>query len=218
MASLDTFRRQAVEIIASGRVAEAFDLTREPEAARARYGKGAQHLLLARRLVEAGVRLVQIFISGKPPYERRPDMFNWDDHSVNWDITEAMKVRLPWYDHIVATLIEDIYDRGLNEKVMLLVTGEFGRSPRIDRTGTKVGRDHWCKAMSILVSGGGRRRGDVIGATNLEGAHPLTRRYDPHDLHATIYHYLGIPYRHDFTAGDGRPMPLTRGEPISELL
>ncbi len=159
---------------------------------------------------------MQIFVSGKPPASNTP-AFNWDDHSVNWDIVEAMKARLPWYDHIVATLIEDIHERGLDEKVMLIVTGEFGRSPRIDRADNKVGRDHWCKAMSILVSGGGRRRGDVIGATNLQGEHPATRRYDPHDFLATIYHYLGIAYHREYLHAN-RPVPLTRGEPISELL
>ncbi len=220
-ASLDAFQRQAVELIASGRVRNAFDLTREPAAAREKYGKGAQHLLLARRLVEAGVRLVHVAIAGKPPYppySQQKEMFNWDDHSVNWDIAEAMKMRLPWYDHLVATLIEDIHERGLDQKVMVIVTGEFGRSPRIDRSGGRIGRDHWCRAMSILVSGGGRRRGDVIGATNLQGEHPTTRRYDPHDFLATIYHYLGIPHRQDYVDAIGRPVPLTRGEPIRELL
>ena len=101
---------------------------------------------------------------------------------------------------------------------MLIVTGEFGRSPRIDRTGGKVGRDHWCRAMSILVSGGGRRRGDVIGATTLGGEHPATRRYDPQDFLATIYHYLGIPHQQEYRDANGRPVPLSRGEPIHELL
>ncbi len=202
MDSLDTYRRQAVEMITSRRALEAFDLKREPEAVRAKYGKGAQDMLLARRLVEAGVRLVQINISGKPPSSNEVS-FNWDDHAVNWDLAKAMNVRLPWYDHLIATLIEDIYDRGLDEKVMVIVTGEFGRSPRVEHINGKVGRDHWCRAMSILVSGGGRRRGDVIGATDLHGAHPKTRRYDPHDFLATIYNYLGIPPNRDFTAGDG---------------
>jgi uncharacterized protein (DUF1501 family) len=145
-------------------------------------------------------------------------MFNWDDHAVNWDIVEAMRMRLPWYDHVVTTLIDDIHQRGLDEKVLVIVTGEFGRSPRLEHVNGKVGRDHWCRAMSILVSGGGRRRGDVIGATNLHGEHPVTRRHDPHDFLATIYHYLGIPHDMEFQDPQGRPVPLTRGAPIHELL
>jgi len=130
-----------------------------------------------------------------------------------------MKARLPWYDHIVTTLIEDLHERGLDEKVMLVVTGEFGRTPRLEHNANgNIGRDHWPSAMSVLISGGGKKRGDIVGATNSKGENPKTKRYDPHDFLATIYDYLGIDPQTNYLDNSGRPHPLARGQVIEEII
>jgi hypothetical protein len=218
--AMDEFQKQAYAIMTGSKARDALDLTREPDRVRQRYdamGFG-QDLLLARRLVEAGVSFVNVYINGQP-HGAKGAWFNWDDHAVNWSMGTAMKHRLPWYDHIVTTLIEDIYERGLDQRVMIIVNGEFGRTPRLEHNSNgNIGRDHWPNAMSILVAGGGRKRGDVIGATNTRGEHPITRRYDPHDFLATVYHYLGIDPAREYPDLTGRPLPLTRGEVIKELL
>jgi hypothetical protein len=221
MDGVDANQRRAFEILASPKVREAFDLTREADSVRAKFGQGCQHALLARRLVEAGVRLVQVSVGGKPPTPRWrgvKEWFNWDDHAVNWSLPEGMQIRLPWYDHLVTTLIDDLYQRGLDEKVLLIVTGEFGRSPRLEFNNGRYGRDHWCPAMSILVSGGGRQRGNVVGATDPHGGRPVTKQYDPHDMLASIYDYLGIDPEMVYLDPVNRPVPLSRGTPIREVI
>ncbi len=220
MDAMDEFQRQAYSMIAGSRVREALDLAREPEKVRHRYDAAGfgQDLLLARRLVEAGVNFVNVYISGQP-YGTKSQAYNWDDHAVNWDLPTAMKSRLPWYDHIITTMIEDLHERGLDERVLLIVNGEFGRTPRLEfNANGNIGRDHWPNAMSILVAGGGRKRGDIIGATNARGEHPVSRRLDPHDFLATVYQYLGIDHTQEYLDLLGRPIPLTRGEPIKELV
>jgi hypothetical protein len=218
MDSLGTFQQQACEIVLSGRVRKAFDLSQEDMKTRQRYGDGwAQELLLARRLVEAGVRFVNVYVPSRPPGSQSP-AFNWDDHAVNWDMPTAMRERLPYYDHAVSTLIDDIHQRGLAERTLVIVSGEFGRTPRLENKDGRVGRDHWPHAMAILVAGGGRQRGDIIGATDAHGARPKTRRYDPHDFLATVYHYLGVDPHREYLDQSGRPVPLARGEIIRELL
>jgi hypothetical protein len=214
------FQRQAFGVLSSGRVAAAFDLSQESPETRARYDACgfAQEVLLARRLVEAGVNFVNVYIPGHAP-EAVAKSHNWDDHAVNWDLPTEMRARLPWFDHIVSTLIEDVYQRGLDDRVLIIVTGEFGRTPRLEfNANGNVGRDHWPNAMSMLISGGGRQRGDVIGATNSKGEHPITHAYDPHDLLATIYHYLGIDPQTNYLDMAGRPHPLARGTPIEGLV
>ncbi len=216
--AMDDFRRQAYEILLSGRVRAALDLSQESPKVRARYGKGwGQGLLLARRLVEAGTGFVNVNIPSRPPESTGP-WHNWDDHAVNWDMPTAMRERLPFYDRAVTALIEDVYQRGLDERVLIVLCGEFGRTPRLENKDGKVGRDHWPSAMSVLVSGGGRKRGDVIGATDSIGARPKTHRYDPHDFLATIYYYLGIDYKAQTNDLTGRPIPLARGEVIQDIL
>jgi hypothetical protein len=218
MDDLTSFQRQAHDIILSGKVRAAFDLSKIEPKVRDRYGAGwGQQLLLSLRLIEAGVRFVNVYIPGLPPGSKL-SAYNWDDHAVNWDMPTAMRERLPFYDNAIATLIEDLYERGLNERVLLIVSGEFGRTPRLEFKNGVTGRDHWPYAMSILVSGGGKKRGDVIGATDSKGAHPKTRRYDPHDFLATVYNYLGIDPAREYPDLAGRPMPLARGTPIAELV
>jgi uncharacterized protein (DUF1501 family) len=150
---------------------------------------------------------------------------NWDIHAVNGHLFNDTRARLPIFDRAVAALIEDIYDRGLDKKVMVIVSGEFGRTPRINPqkgTQSKVmqpGRDHYPGAMSVLVSGGGMQTGQVIGSTTAKGERPKDRKLDPNDLLATVYRHLDIDYREMVPDNSGRPVPLIPGgTPISELL
>ncbi len=215
MEVLDSFNQQAVDLILSGRAQQAFDLSQESETTRAAYGDGyGQEVLTARRLIEAGVRFVTVRAPGSGP---GTTAYDWDDHAVNWDLPTAMLARLPKYDQVVSTLINDLYDRGLDQRVLLIVTGEFGRTPRLEFRDGRTGRDHWPSAMSILVSGGGIRTGQVIGATDATGAQPSTRRIDPQDFLATIYLFLGIDPHMLIPDPAGRPIALTTGEPIREL-
>ncbi len=214
-AAIDAFNSQAVEILTTGKAQEAFDLTQEDPRIRDKYGDGyGQEVLTAVRLVEAGVRFVTVRAPGSGPGTKA---YDWDDHAVNWDMHGAMLARLPKYDQIVSTLINDLYDRGLDRRVLLVVTGEFGRTPRLELRDGKIGRDHWPSAMSILVSGGGIRTGQVIGATDNFGARPSQRPLDPTDILATIYRHLGINPDHQIADPSGRPISLTTGKPIAEL-
>lgn len=215
MAALDQFDQQAVEILTSGRAERAFNLNLEDPRLRAKYGDGyGQEVLTARRLIEAGVRFVTVRAPGNGP---GTTAYDWDDHAVNWDLRTAMLARLPKYDRVVSTLIEDLFDRGLHERVLLIVTGEFGRTPRLEFRDGRIGRDHWPGAMSILITGGGVRPGQVIGATDHIGSRPSERPLDPRDLLATIYRHLGIDPHLHLPDPQGRPIPLTHGSPINEL-
>lgn len=215
MEVVDEFNRRALEIVTTGAAERAFDLTLEDPRLREKYGPGfGQEALTARRLVEAGVRFVSLCSRGNGPGSHA---HNWDDHAVNWDLPGAMHARLPEYDHVVTTLIHDLFDRGLDQDVLLIVTGEFGRTPRLEYKDGKVGRDHWPSAMSILISGGGMPMGQVIGSTDDIGARPATRALDPQDFLATIYKYLGINHELHLPDPAGRPIALTNGKPIAEL-
>jgi uncharacterized protein (DUF1501 family) len=146
--------------------------------------------------------------------------YNWDAHAVNCHLFNDARQRLPIYDRAVSALIEDLYARGLDRKVLLIVTGEFGRTPRLSYAQGRPGRDHWPGAMSVLVAGGGLRVGQVVGSTTARGEHPRVRPLTPNDLWATMFRHLGIDYAHTaFPDHRGRPMPiLPYGEPIAELL
>ncbi|HET6884528.1 MAG TPA: DUF1501 domain-containing protein [Pirellulales bacterium] len=230
MDSMDKFQERAVSMLTSGRAKHAFDLSQEPDALRDRYGRHCwgQRALLARRLVEAGVSFVTVIMEN--PYQSgiahlKQGVYNWDSHAVNCHIWDDLQARLPIYDQAVTALIEDVYQRGLDKRTMILVTGEFGRTPRIEhsigtQTGVKQpGRDHWPQAMSFIMAGGGMRTGQVIGSTNSKGEHPADRPLTPNDLWATVYRHLGIDYEASFPDHRGRPMPiLPFGEPIAELV
>ncbi|MDA1016835.1 MAG: DUF1501 domain-containing protein [Planctomycetota bacterium] len=230
IASMDQFNADALDLLTSTRTRNAFDLSQEPQALKDRYGRHAwgQRALLARRLVEAGSSFVTVVMENayvSPIRYPKYAVFNWDSHAVNGHIFEDALARLPVYDQAVTALIEDLYDRGLDKKVLLVVTGEFGRTPRVSYsvgTRSKVmqpGRDHWPQAMSVLVSGGGMRTGQLIGSTNSKGEHPQSRPLTPNDLWATVYRHLGIDYERSYIDNAGRPMPiLPYGEPIAELL
>ena len=229
MESMDDINQQAISLLTSDKARDAFDLTKESEATRDRYGrhKWGQRALLARRLIEAGTSFVTMGMSNPDvtTEQRKRTAGNWDIHAINGDLYYDMGLRLPHFDRAVSALIEDIHQRGLDEKVMLVVAGEFGRTPRITtRPGTiskamQPGRDHWPGAMSVLVSGGGAPMGQVIGATTSKGEYPRDNKLDPNDLLATIYRFLGIDQNHAFLDRSGRPMPiLPHGNPIAELI
>jgi hypothetical protein len=229
MDAMDQFSRRAVGMLTSPQVRDAFDLSHEPAKLRERYGWSAygQRGLMARRLVEAGCPFVTMVWEQPFPSQGIPKncTYNWDSHAVNCDIFEDSRWRFPAYDQAVSALVEDLHDRGLNKRVLLVVTGEFGRTPRLERvkgsqTGIlQPGRDHWPQAMSALVSGGGMRTGQIIGATNAKGEHPTERLLSPNDLWATVYRHLGIDFNESILDHGGRPMPiLPFGQPIDELL
>jgi hypothetical protein len=227
MEAMDGFHQEAVSLLTGDAAREAFDLSRVDPRERARYGRSqfGQSLLLARRLVEAGVGFVHVEGRSFSDVGVTAAGDNWDDHAVNAHIFEAMRQRLPWYDAGVSALVEDIYARSLDKKLLLIVSGEFGRTPRVNSqvgTVSKVmqpGRDHWPSAMSILVSGGGMRMGQVIGSTNARGEVPKDRPLRPVDLLATVYQYLGIDTHREFADHSGRPLAvLPEGEVIRELV
>ena len=229
MGAMDQFSERAFEMLTSDEVRAAFDLSKEQAKTRERYGMHAygQRGLMARRLVEAGARFVTMVWENPHPGTQIPKncCYNWDSHAVNCDMYADARWRMPLYDQALTALIEDIYARGLDKDVMIVATGEFGRTPRIStaigtQTGTmQPGRDHWPSSMSLLVSGGGMRTGQIIGATNSRGEYPVERPMSPNDLWATIYTHLGIDYDESFDDFQGRPMPiLPFGSPIKELL
>ena len=216
--AMDEFNRQAFDILMSDKARLAFDVSLEDQATRARYGEGwGQQALMARRLVEAGVSFVSVGVPGGKV------VYNWDDHAVNGSLPAAMQDRLPGYDRAVSALIDDIYIRGLDQDVMILSMGEFGRTPQFrqakgNRSGVlQWGRDHWPGAMSILISGGGKRMGQIIGSTDSRGAYPNERALGPHDILATMYDHLGIDPHHQFINQRGRPVSISYGEPVAEL-
>jgi hypothetical protein len=219
----EKFREQAFQLLASPDVADAFDLGRETDATRDRYGRNewGQACLLARRLAEADTAVVTIYANTP---KNGPEFTNWDDHPDNagrpGHFGGYLRRRLPYMDQALAALIDDIYARGLDRKVLFVAVGEFGRTPKISYRGAtgSTGRDHWPQAYSALVSGGGLRMGQVIGATNSKGEYPTERPLTPQDLLATMYRHLGIDSRQSFNDFSGRPIAiLSDGEPIREL-
>ena len=230
MKALDEFETQALDVLTGPAAKRAFDINQESVATRDRYGRNrwGQQALLARRLVESGVDLVTTTFNGSLCGR----VGNWDDHAVNHNIFEGLKHRCPFYDQAVAALIEDIFERGLDQRVMVVVTGEFGRTPKISHVASsgkgvasapkgtvQPGRDHWPRATSILFAGGGIPAGQVIGSTDGRGEDAKDRIVGRDDFLATIYHHLGMDADHlalaDFA---GRPVPVLRnGTPIREL-
>jgi hypothetical protein len=208
-AEMDRYQQQALDMILGSRAREAFDLEREPPRLRDRYGRGpwGQYTLMARRLVEAGVTFVTV------------DMPHWDDHS---NIREGHGYKLPHVDRAVGALVEDLQERGLLDRVLVVVMGEFGRTPRLNQGQPGIpipGRDHWGSAISALLAGGGLRTGQVVGATNARAEHPVQRPLRPADLLATVYHVLGIDTRLTFRDHSGRPIPiLDEGQPLEEVI
>jgi hypothetical protein len=223
--ALDASRQRALSLMTSEKARRAFDLSQEPLALRERYGMHpwGQRAILARRLVEQGASFVTMVLENpNTPGQPMPadTVYNWDSHAVNCHIFTDAKWRFPVYDRTITALIEDLHLRGLDRQVLLIVTGEFGRTPRITYAQNRPGRDHWPSAMSVLVSGGGLKMGQVVGSTNSKGEHPKDRPLTPNDLWATMFRHLGIdPDNTMFPDPTGRPMPiLPSGEPIADLL
>lgn len=194
--SMSTFQRKAFELMTSAATKQAFDIGQEPVRLRDEYGRHSlgQSCLMARRLIEAGVRCVLI------------DHTNWDTHYDNFNVLK--NELLPQLDAALPTFLRDLHDRGLLDTTLVVVTGEFGRTPRINKD---AGRDHWGLSTAIALAGGGIQGGRVIGASNERAEKPATTPYGPEDLAATIYHQLGINPRTEFHTSEGRPMPIVSG-------
>ena len=222
--SLDEFHRRACAILTSDKVATAFAIGREQDSVRDRYGRHrwGQSCLLARRLVEAGVSVVNV--DAQKPNDTT-EHFSWDDHASAFHLDFAQRERLPQMDQALTALITDLHQRGLDRNVLVIACGEFGRTPRVTYAPKNfsnqpgVGRDHWPNAFSALIAGGGLKMGQVVGATNSKSEYPLHDPVTPQDLLATVYRHLGINYHHEFVDFSGRPVPiLTHGKPIASLL
>ncbi len=201
---LDTFHRQALEILRSDRTRNAFNLDQEAEAIRSRYGATpfGQGCLAARRLVEAGVRFVTISTGG------------WDTHGQNFN---NLKTRLlPGLDQTLSALISDLDSRGMLDSTIVYCAGEFGRTPRINNN---AGRDHWARSMAVVLAGGGFKRGYAHGTTDVQGMAPATDPCTPDDVASTIFQQLGIDPHTELQTPTGRPVQLFReGNPVARLI
>lgn len=217
----DHFRQLAFQMLTSPQAAAAFDLAQEKDALRDRYGRHlwGQGCLLARRLAEAGTAVISLYINTP---KNDPDYTNWDDHIQNagrpGHFGDYMKRRLPYMDEALTALIEDIFERGLDQRILVVAVGEFGRTPRLSHNANGTGRDHWPQAYTALVSGGGLKMGQVIGATNSKAEYPTERPYSPQDLLHTVYRHLGIDPQQTFPDLNQRPVRiLEEGRGIREL-
>ncbi|MCA9267582.1 MAG: DUF1501 domain-containing protein [Planctomycetales bacterium] len=201
--AVDQFYQQGYQLVTSAEAQAALDIGREPAALRERYGRHSfgQRALLARRLVEAGVPFITLYDGG------------WDHHV---DIYPRLKEQLPPLEATIATLIEDLDERGMLDRTMVIVLGEFGRTPKVNDRG---GRDHWSNAMSVLFAGGGAPRGAVIGATDRQGYAAVERVLSPENFVSTIYRKLGINPDKILYNTEGRPTHLVSDpRPIRELM
>jgi hypothetical protein len=229
---MDGFYRRAVELVTSPQSRNAFDLSQEPLALRERYGVDSgsdrslearqfgglphfgQCMLLARRLIEAGVRLVTV-TTGRRYCQA------WDTHRQHFDLLE--RSICPQFDMGFSALLEDLAERGMLEDTLVVAMGEFGRTPRLGYVtsgagATANGRDHWPFCYSMLMSGAGLRGGAVFGASDREGGYPSRDPVTPEDVIATIYQLLGIPQGTEVHDAQDRPYPLMLGQPIRALL
>jgi hypothetical protein len=193
--SMDAFYQHAYSLISSQEAREAFNLKAEPEPLRQKYGMNqpGQRMLLARRLVEAGTRFVSLTAGG------------WDHHD---NIKNAMSRTLPPVDQALATLISDLDERGLLDSTLVMVTSEFGRTPKINATG---GRDHWPRVFSVALAGGGTHRGMIYGSSDALGAEPEEDRVEIEDLATTVYNQLGITGDKELMSPGDRPIEIVDG-------
>jgi hypothetical protein len=224
LSGMDAFHARALEMVTSGKARQAFDLNREPDRVRAKYGKlpGTLQFLLARRLVEAGVRVVTLCggwaNDGVPG--SASNLSNWDTHDDNFN---RIRQQAPHLDHALYALLDDLRQRGLDQDVVVVACGEMGRSPRVGQSNaggnaSAAGRDHWDTGFA-LIAGGGLRTGQVIGATDRRGERAAGKPFTPQNLLATLYHVLGIDPAQTFPDHTGRPQYLLDDrEPIADLL
>ena len=218
MRGMDAFNEQAFDVLTASRLLEALDLEKEDRRTRERYGEGTpQHqgdaaprlmgqFLLARRLVEAGVRCVTVSFSF------------WDWHSVNF---KRARTNLPPFDQGISALVEDLHERGLDKDVTVIAWGEFGRTPHINPA---LGRDHWPLCWSLAIGGGGIKTGQVVGQSDEQGAYILDRPVSIGDVFATVYKALGIDWHKEYMTPVGRPIKIANsfddltGKPLAELI
>lgn len=208
VAAFDQYFEQGYQLVTSPEAQAAFDIDRESDATRERYGRNSfgQRCLLARRLVEAGVPFITVYDGG------------WDHHR---DIFNALRKRLPDWDNSVAALIQDLKERGLLDETLVVALGEFGRTPKISTLSgeSTPGRDHWANAMSVLMAGGGTPGGAVVGSTDRTGHSAVDRVLSPENFVSTIYHKLGIDPGQILYTPQGRPTHLVSDPtPIRELI
>jgi len=202
MSGLDSFERQAFELLQS-RARETFDVSREDPRTRDLYGNSSlgRQMLLARRLCESGVGFVTLHHGG------------WDMHG---NIAQSMRTTAPMVDHAVAAFVQDVHQRGLERDILLVITGEFGRTPRINGG---AGRDHWAPLSTLALAGGGLRMGQVVGESSSRAEVPRTTPITPQDLMATVFRVLGLPQNLHYNDQTGRPIPMVNnGRPIAELI
>jgi hypothetical protein len=213
MAAMDRFDQDAFELISGSAARKAFDIGSEDPRVRDLYGRTdwGQSCLVARRLAEAGATFVTVFSAG------------WDHH---WDLQGGYENYLPKLDRAISGLFTDLAQRGSLEKILVVVCGEFSRTPRMNDGGNggpprskgTPGRDHWGNAMFCLLGGGGVKGGRIVGSTDRLGERPKDRPLTPNDIHQTIYHVLGVDPKTHFLDHSGRPVPaVDGGEPIREL-
>ncbi|HKB05147.1 MAG TPA: DUF1501 domain-containing protein, partial [Gemmataceae bacterium] len=222
--NLDRFRQKAADLLTGPRAREAFEVEREPVAVRDRYGRNplGQNLLLARRLIEAGVRLVSVVAwTGLAPGDKFLSVETWDMHgnagvSIFGDGWNGLGWALPRCDLAVATLLEDLEARGLRDTTLVVLVGEFGRTPRISRGAGAIGRDHWPNCYSAMLAGAGIRGGTVYGSSDKTAAYVKDRPVSPEDFGATVLHALGIAPETRLSP-DGFTMPASTGTPAMDL-
>jgi hypothetical protein len=210
-AQFDVWRQQALTLLASPVARRAFELGKEPDKVRDRYGRNkfGQCVLLARRLIEAGVPLVQV---NWTRIEGALNFGGWDTHMKN---SEALRTTLmPRMDQAYSALLGDLAERGLLEETLVVWVGEFGRTPKINPA---AGRDHWGPVFSVALAGGGVRGGQVHGSSDRLGAAPMSGRVEPADLTATIFHCLGLDPQSQIRDNSGRPLPISRGRILHEI-
>jgi hypothetical protein len=201
--AMDSFYQKAYAMISSKEAREAFNLAAEPDAVKEQYGRNTagQRMLMARRLVEAGVRFVSLTYGG------------WDHHA---NITNGFRQQMPPFDVAFAALIKDLDQRKMLDSTLVMVSSEFGRTPKVNKD---AGRDHWPRVFSVVLAGGGIKRGMIYGSSDSTGGEPNTDPMSVEDMSATIYHQLGIDPQKRLIAPGNRPIDIVRGgKPVKEIL
>lgn len=202
VSSMNAFYQRAFDLISSPSAREAFDMSKEPDNFKDRYGRNAagQRMLLARRLVEAGARFVTLTYG------------SWDNHTR---ITASMRSQMPAFDQAYAALLGDLDERGLLDETIVMVSSEFGRTPKINGD---AGRDHWSKVFSVALAGGGIKRGAIVGSSGATANEPEETPISPEDLAITLYHQLGIAAQKELIAPGARPIEIAKGGSVRKEL